>query len=143
MVTVSCHSCSSDILSRNNGLLRFVALEKKKHGQQQEKGQHKKYHSTLVMQSSEKKVGVDVNGEKSERGDSNAILQDHQEQAEGDEKGLIPKIPEAKMGHEQRHDEKRHTRPNAAALFCHLNADLREMKHQTLTQGGDSQGVEQ
>src|SRR5215831_6531319 len=47
------------------------------------------------------------------------------------------------MGHEQRHDEKRHTRANAAALLGHLNADLGEMKHQTLAQGRDSRDVEQ
>ena len=95
------------------------------------------------MQPSEKKVGVDVDGEKGERGDSNAVLQDHQEQAEDNEENFVPKIPEAKMGHEQRYDEKRHTGANAAALLGYLDADLGEMKHQTLAQSRDACDVEQ
>src|SRR6266568_5906639 len=95
------------------------------------------------MQSSKEKVGIDVDRKKGERGDSNAILQDHQEQAKGDEKNLVPKVSQTKMGHQQRHDEKRHARADAAALFCHFDADLGEMKHQTLAQDGHSHDVEQ
>src|SRR5215472_16122557 len=95
------------------------------------------------MQPSEEEVGVDVDGEQGERGDSNAVLQDHQEQAEGDEENFVPKTAEAKVGHEQCDDEKRHTRANAAALLGYFDADLGEMKHQTFAQGGDACDVEQ
>ena len=47
------------------------------------------------------------------------------------------------MSHEQRHNEKRHTGPDAAALLRHFDADLGEMKHQALAQDGDSHDVKQ
>ena len=96
-----------------------------------------------MMQPTEKKARIDIDCKKRERGNANAIFQDHHKQAAGHEQNLIPKILKTKVGHEEGQDEQRHARADAAALFRHFDADLREVKNQTLAQSGDSHQVEQ
>src|SRR5690242_13686513 len=96
-----------------------------------------------MMQSSEKKARINIDCEKREGGDANAVFQDHHKQAAGDEQNLVPKAPKTKVCHEERQDEQCHTGTDTAALLSHFDADLRQVKDQTFTQDWDSRQVEQ